>query len=233
MFRAYVLHFALNEPYANGFLNRLGADGHLLAMCGLDRGPSERAYSEFKKKLVPHIDLIKRIIADVFLECADEIERLREAGIVPKEIPPLGYSLVMDSTDIEAWARPARKERKTGETKPSKDADAQWGHRTAKNHRSTTSSEGTGSRNIQSQDQKNDDAKGKDGKNKRKEAEDELFFGYSSNIIVDANYGLPLYSTVRPANASDTTVLVRDLDDCMALYSWLRPHVLPCRQGLR
>ena len=44
----------------------------------------------------------------------------------------------------------------------------------------------------------------------RKESNDELFFGYSANIIVDANYGLPLYSIVRPANASDVVIMIPD-----------------------
>ena len=51
MFCAYVMQFTLNERYANGFLNRLGSDGRLLAMCGLAEAPSEAAYSRFKKKL--------------------------------------------------------------------------------------------------------------------------------------------------------------------------------------
>lgn len=42
-------------------------------------------------------------VAEAFLECGDEIERLREAGIVPADKPPLGHSPVMDSTDVESW----------------------------------------------------------------------------------------------------------------------------------
>ena len=127
MLSAYVMQFTLREPYANGFLDRLGGNERLLEICGLPRAPSERAYSEFKKKLADHVDLIQRIITDVFLECGIEIERLREAGIVPADKPPLGESLVMDSTDVEAWARPGRKSRKTGEDKPSKDPERQVG----------------------------------------------------------------------------------------------------------
>lgn len=56
------------------------------------------------------------------------------------------------------------------------------------------------------------------------ETKDELFFGYSANVIVDANYGLPLYGTVRPANASDTIVLIPDIDACLALYRDLSPR---------
>ena len=114
MLSAYVMQFALREPYANGFLDRLGGNERFLDICRLPHAPSEGAYSRFKKKLADHVQMIQRIIADVFLESGFEIERLREAGIVPANQPPLGESLVMDSTDVEAWARPGRKSRQTG-----------------------------------------------------------------------------------------------------------------------
>ena len=217
MLSAYVMQFALREPYANGFLDRLGGNERLLEICGLPRAPSERAYSQFKKKLANHVDVLEHIIADVFLECGIEIERLRAMGLVPADKPPLGETLVMDSTDIEARARPGRKSRKTGEEKPSKDADARWGHRTAKNHRSSKGGSGRGgtSKSLQKQDT---------ASGIRKESNDELFFGYSANIIVDANYGLPLYSMVRPANASDVVIMIPDLDACLALYRTLSPR---------
>ena len=135
MLAAFVMRYALNELYVNGFRDRLDSDQRLLDICGLAWAPSERAFSEFKKKLVAHQGLLRYIIADLFLECGVEIERLRAMGLLPADNPPLGHSLVIDSTDIEAWARPGRKSRKTGKDIPSKDPDAKWGHRTAKNVR--------------------------------------------------------------------------------------------------
>ena len=44
------------------------------------------------------------------------------------------------------------------------------------------------------------------------------------NFITDANYGLPLFAATRPANASDVTVMIQDLDDCLALYRTLSPR---------
>ncbi len=129
MLAAYVMQFVLNERYANGFLNRLGSDERLLRLCGLEHAPSEGAYSRFKKKLSDHLDAIEVIVADVFRECGDEIERLREIGLIPADKPPLGHSLVIESTEVEAWARPGRKSRRTGEEIPSKDTDARWEHR--------------------------------------------------------------------------------------------------------
>ena len=221
MLSAYVMQFALREPYANGFLDKLGGNERFLEICGLPRAPSERAYSEFKKKLANHVELIQNIIADVFIQCGGEIERLREADIVPADKPPLGESLVMDSTDDEAWARPGRRSRKTGEEKPSKDPNAKWGHRTAKNVRSAKPSSKKRGKGGSS---KKGASAGNDTKSGRKESKDEFYFGYKVNVIADANYGLPLFGVTRPANASDVVVMVQDLDDCLALYRTLGPQ---------
>ena len=221
MLSAYVMQFALREPYANGFLDKLGGNQRFLDICRLPHAPSEGAYSRFKKKLAGHVDLIQRIIADVFLECGVEIERLREVGLVPSDKPPLGESLVMDSTDAEAWARPGRKSRRTGEEIPSKDPDARWGHRTAKNVRSSKPSSRKRSKGGSSKKGAGADDDTESG---RKENKDEFYFGYKVNVIADANYGLPLFGATRPANASDVIVMVQDLDDCLALYETLGPR---------
>ena len=179
MLSAYVMQFALREPYANGFLDKLGGNERFLRICRLPHAPSEGAYSRFKKKLANHVELIQNIIADVFLECREEIERLREAGLGPADKPPLGESLVMDSTDVEAWARPGRKSRKTGEEKPSKDPNAKWGHRTAKNVRSAKPSSGKHGKGGSS---KKGASAGNDTKSGRKESKDEFYFGYKVNV---------------------------------------------------
>ena len=194
MLSAFVMQFVLNERYANGFLDRLGSHDRLLAICGLEYAPSEGAYSRFKKKLSGHLEAIKLIVADVFRECGDEIERLREAGIAPADKPPLGHSLVVDSTDIEAWARPSRKSRKTGEEIPSKDLDAQWGHRTAKNPRSKSSS-GKRRKRGKSQKAKADGSDGDESGNK--DSKDESYFGYKVDVIADSNHGLPMFARKR------------------------------------
>ena len=216
------MQFALREPYANGFLHRLDGAPRLLEICGLPCAPSESAYSKFKKKLVEipdFMDYIDKMIADVFLECGEEIERLRDAGLIPEDTPPLGEALTMDSTDMMAWARPARTSRKTGKEVLSKDSDAKWGHRTAKNRRSSKIS-GEGGRKKAKVGGK---SAVRDGDNNRKASNDEFFFGYSFNVIVDSNHGLPLRGVVRPANTSDTVIMIEDLDDCLELYRTLSP----------
>ena len=220
MLSAYVIQFALNERYANAFLNRLGSDNRLLAICGLEHAPSEAAYSRFKKKLANHLDAIQFIITEVFRECGEQIERLREAGIVPASKPPLGHSLVIDSTDVEAYARPGRKSRKTGQEIPSKDPNAKWGFRTAKNVRSSKPS----SRKSGSSKKAKEKGATTGTQTSQKESKDEFYFGYKVDFVTDANYGLPMFATTRPANASDVAVMIQDLDDCLALYQTLSPR---------
>ncbi len=218
MLRALVMQYALTERYANVFLNRLGSDERLLRLCGLKHAPSEGAYSRFKKKLAPYKDFLRVVISEAFLECGQEIERMREEGLIPEDTPPLGHSLVIDSTDVEAWARPGRTSRKTREWVPSKDPDAEWGHRTAKNPRSLKArASGQGKSKSKTPKVKGDEADGRDTK-------DELYFGYKVDVIGDSNHGLPLFAATRPANASDVAVMVQDLDDCLALYRTLSPR---------
>ncbi len=214
MLAVYLLKFLLNYPYANGYLDDLSRDDRLLAICGLEDAPSESAYSRFKKKLSAHRETIDGITAAVFKECGSEIERLRELGQVPADLPPLGYSLTMDSTDVLAWARPGRISRTTGEEIPSKDPTARWGHRTAKSRRVSQQSAGKRRKTKRVKSEKSDDDKG------------EMYFGYKTNVIVDSNYGLPLYAVTRPANASDMVVMIEDLDACLRLYQMVPRYFL-------
>ncbi len=107
-----------------------------------------------------------------------------------------------------------RTSRKTGEEIPSKDTDAAWGHRTAKNVRSSKGSKGRRSKKGKAGDQSSG----------QKDTKDELYFGYKVDVVADANYGLPMFARTRPANASDVTVMIEDLDDCLALYHELSPR---------
>ena len=158
----------------------------------------------------------------MFLECGDEIERLREAGVVPVDKPPLGHSLVMDSTDVESWARPGRKSRKTGEEIPSKDPDAKWGRRTAKNRRSSKG--GSRKRGSSKAGKAAGTNAGKAEASSQNDKKTESYHGYKVNFVTDGNHGLPLFAATRPANASDVTVMIQDLDDCLELYRTLRPR---------
>ena len=121
---------------------------------------------------------------------------------------------------MEAWARPGRKSRKTGEDIPSKDPDAKWGHRTAKNVRSSKPR----SRKLGSSKTAGGKGSGNGAQIGQKESKDEFYFGYKVDVITDANHGLPMFAETRPGNASDVVVMIQDLDDCLALYRTLSPR---------
>ena len=126
MLRLMTLKYMMGERFANRFLHRIDNDPRLLELCVMDRAPSEVAFSRFKNhKLVPHQVDMDQVIAEVFEECAAEIEELRRLGVVPADAPMLGEILAIDATDIPAYANPNR-------DVPA-DRDARWGYRTPKN----------------------------------------------------------------------------------------------------
>ena len=135
MLSACILQFTLKKRYANGFLVELDRDPQLLNLCGLAAAPSESAYCRFKQRLAQHQDLFEagQITSGIVAEINDEIECLREVSVVPAEAPGLGEYIAIDSTDIEAYGNPNRKE-------PA-DQDAAWGHRTPKNKSSAKNKE--------------------------------------------------------------------------------------------
>ena len=104
--------------------------------------------------------------------------------------------------------------RKNGEEIPSKDTDAKWGHRTAKNIRFSKGGKRRSSKKW------NTDGKASD----RNDSKDELYFGCKVDVIADSNHGLPLFAATRPVNASDFTAMISDLGDCRTLYRTLSPR---------
>jgi transposase/IS5 family transposase len=135
-------------------------------VCGFskDNIPSEDAFSRFLKKLVNHEDLLEQCFCRL-------VERLR------KLLPGFGGKVVVDSTDIKAYANGFRK-------KPA-DIDARWGVKGA-----------TVTRQEPGEELKDKDKKKKDLYS---------WFGYKLHLIVDALYELPISFIVTPANESDTT----------------------------
>ncbi len=122
---AYFLQYIRNIRYANSFLSELDANPALLAIRRLDQAPDEGTYSRFKKLLTQHQDEIDDIVSRVVADIGDEIERLREAGVIPSDAPQLGDYIAFDSTDNEAYGNPKRS--------VPRDPDAKWGHRTPNN----------------------------------------------------------------------------------------------------
>ena len=212
MLCAYTVQFLLNVRHNNRFLIFLNGNPRLLAMCGLKQAPSESAYCNFVSRLSWHKDILDPIFAEITRDCSDEIERLREEGIIPEDAPRLGEVIAFDATDIKAYAKPTpehcdgpEKESCTKQHKlhcdspvPDKctkhgddfcaDPDASWGRRTAKS---------------------------KSGNVKDKT---EPFFGYKGHAATDAYYGLPLYMKVRTARENEGPHFREDLDALLSLH---------------
>ena len=94
------------------------------------RGPDHQQegsapkHSRTPPKLSRNVDLVDSIFDKITLACAREIERLREAGVVPADAPRLGEKVAIDATDIESYAN--------NKKKPYSDTGATWGFRTPK-----------------------------------------------------------------------------------------------------
>ena len=126
--KVYTLQFLLDEQHANRFLARVNNDPRLLNILGLNKAPSESAYSNFKNwKLTDRITQLNAMIVRAIEACRLQVERLRNIGIVPEDAPPLGESLAIDKTDVETFAN--------HRAKNPVDPDASWGYRTRKNGR--------------------------------------------------------------------------------------------------
>ena len=231
MLRLDALRFLLSERYANRFLARMDNDPPLMDLCGMDHAPSEVAFSRFiNHKIAPLQGELFRILASAFcMGCADQLETLRESGVIPADAPALGEMLAVDATDIPAYARPRgehcdppgketcqkkhrvhcdspEREQCTRHKKPCADPDARWGYRTPKGKSS-----------------KADGGKKDEGK--------ELFFGYKAHVISDAYHGIPLYISIRPANENEGPAFREDLDAMLKLHPWLRPKYLAGDKG--
>ena len=213
-----------NQRYSSHYLRHLDGRPRLLAMCGVDSAPSEWAYCRFKKKLAKHRRRLRTAANRAARDCAAEIERLREQGLVPEDAPRLGEMLALDPTDIEAWAQPVpehcsapekgscKKKHKvhcdspapgecTKHTKRCTDPDARWGWRTAK------------SKSGNAQDKM------------------EPFFGYKAHVVADTYHGIPLHLELRPANENENPEFAGDLDAVLERHRWLRAKYVIADKG--
>ena len=230
MLCVFILQFLLNQRYNSYLLAYLNENSRLLAMCGLDGAPSEATFSRYKKKLAGYQGLLDAIFNKAAQHCAGEIERLREAGVVPEDAPRLGEMLALDPTDIQAYAKPqgqhcevvgegncTKKHRvhcdspdrnactKHGK-KPCSDPDARWGYRTPKS--------------------KSGNVAGKDGDDRK-----EWFFGYKAHVAADTYYQIPLHMTLRPANENEGPKFAEDLDKALERHPWLKPKFVMADKG--
>ena len=113
MLRAFWLRYLIAERYAVRFIERLRSSPSLRELCGFgDALPSESTFSRFFGALADQPVQVERLVSGM-------VNKLKE------RLPDLGEAVAVDSTDIEGYSNPKRE--------PASDADAAWGHRTAKN----------------------------------------------------------------------------------------------------
>ena len=187
MIQVYALQFLLAEQHANRFLARVNNDRRLLKILGLNSGPSESAYSNFKNwKLTDRISQLTAIIFGAVDECRLQIERLRGIGIVPEDAPQLGENLAIDKTDVQAYVNQ--------NLKLCVDRDATWGYRTVKN-KSPKARKGKA---VKRQPESEEFGPGLAGKPMKS------YLSYGVHTVVDSYWGIPFYLKTRPANDNES-----------------------------
>ena len=234
MLCVYLFQFLIpNQRYSSHYLRHLDGRPRLLAMSGVDSAPSEWAYCRFKKKLAKHRRRLRTAANRAARNCAAEIERLRELGLVPEDASRLGEIMALDPTDVKAFAKSfpehcdapekgnCKKKHKvhcdspipekcTKHTKRCTDPDARWGYRTPKANSGHTAGRG-----------------GEGGKYKK----EEWFFGYKVHAVADAYYGIPLHLALRPANENENPEFAEDLDATLERHRWLKAKYVMADKG--
>ena len=125
MWRATLVRYLLRLRYTRDLIAQLNASRLLRRVCGLrETVPHEGTFSRFYARLAEHQDLVDAAIAQLAERVGAEIERLRGEGALPDDAPEPGRMVSIDSSDVAAWGN--------GKGKTKADAEAKWGHRTAK-----------------------------------------------------------------------------------------------------
>ena len=68
-------------------------------------------------------------------------------------------------------------------------------------------------------------------RSKRGKNKNDFFWGYKLHMIVDAVYGIPLYSYTTAGNKNDSPELPKLLDAAKGLQNWLRPKCVIADRG--
>ena len=214
MIQVYALQFLLAEQHANKFLARVNNDPRLLKILGLNKAPSESVYSNFKNwKLTDRISQLTAIIVGAVEECRLQIERLRGIGIVAEDAPPLGESLAIDKTDVQAYANQ--------NLKPCVDPDATWGYRTVKN-KSPKAGKGKAVKQQPESEELGEDLAGKPM---------ESYLGYGVHTVVDSYWGIPFYLKTRPAHENESRHFKTDLEAALKMHPGISPRHIIADKG--
>ena len=197
LLKALLSKYILNLEYDLDLVAQLRRDPDLRETCGFgNKVPSASTFSRFRKRLIPHVEEVERCFAAI-------TKALRPY------LPGLGKAVAIDSTDIEAWANGLRAKDKIADT------DARWGYR-----HSARLNTNRGKRKGKKGSPKSQEDDGKGGK-----AADqmELYFGYKSHVVADADYEIPLGHILTQGNSSDAKMFTKTIDKVRRDNLWLRP----------
>ena len=202
LLRAFLSKHILNLEYNKDLAAWLQRDPELREVCGFgDDTPSASTLSRFYKRLIPHTEELE--------QCFSAITKA-----LRPYLPGLGKSVAIDSTDIEAWANGMRKPEKAADT------DARWGWRHSAR---LNTNRGKRKKRKGKDSEKSQESDGKGGKDTDQM---ELYFGYKSHILADADYEIPLGFVLTPANASDYTMFTKVIDRVRKDNVWLHPDYI-------
>ncbi len=175
----------------------LERDKTVRTICGFpgrDEVPTEDALGRFLKKVMDRQDLLEACLESL-------VERLRQL------LPGFGRKLVVDSTDIRAYANGDRRE-------PS-DPDARWG------------AKGAGRQAEGQVEAESGEAESRKGKRR----DIYYWFGYKLHLLIDPVYELPVTFTVTPANVSDTRQMSALLEKAKLGRPEARPEAVIADKG--
>ena len=157
--------------------------------------PSESTFSKFFKELTERASLIQ--------EAIDEA-----AGALRQRLPEFGEMVIIDSTDIDAYAHPNRK--------VVADPDAWWGVRRKKRSRPAHIDSRKPPKHLQK---------------RQLDPEMEYFWGYKAHTLVDALTSVPLATVILPANVGDTKILPVLVREMKRHFPDINPRYLIADRG--
>ena len=105
LWRAYLVTFILNLPHTNGLIRCLQQYPELRRLCGFEQLPHRTTFNRFINRLSYHRDLVDDCLRDL----TAQLSRI---------LPDFGQNVAVDSTVVETYSNPNRKQ--------ISDPDATW-----------------------------------------------------------------------------------------------------------
>ena len=237
LLRAFLLKYILSIRYTSDLITSLKSSAELQELCGLpieigessekvcegciefneeqlSMGESERECRCRKQGTFPSQSTLSRFFKTL-LDYKDLLEETIDSmvNVLHDRVEDFAEDVIIDSTDIEAYASPDRKQ--------IADPDAKWGVRTKKRSRQPPSRRKK--KEIPPEEEQRRLGKLEPGA--------EYFFGYKEHLLMAANTWTPLARIVLPANHSDMKQLIPLFQMAQRKYTWFSPKYLMADRG--